>query len=309
MSQTTAPSPTAGLSDEQLAQFHEQGYLILPAVFSDEEVRQMRTEANHIRELGINSSVCNRRKSHRLDWRITSRGEWNVRKIQPINDLSLWLTQVSHDERLIGPLRAIMQDEPVLMEEKLNYKQPLDPDTLSDAVKGLPIREYDDKFPVHNDWAYYKAQEYPQSILSSAVTMDECTPDNGPLRVWPGSHKTHLEHEQTDNGWEVCPTEIDHAGGQDALCPPGSVMIFHTLLVHNSKANVSGKPRRLMIYSHYPKGAQMGFDVRNGPARLREAPWERQYFRMRLAGKFDDVFTAPSVPGAEAAAEPAWQLG
>ena len=82
-----------------------------------------------------------------------------VRKIQPINDLSLAFTQAAADERLTGPLRELMDDDPVLMEEKLNYKQP-----LPQKVEGLPIRPMDDNFPVHNDWAYYKAQNYPQTV-------------------------------------------------------------------------------------------------------------------------------------------------
>ena len=63
--------------------------------------------------------------SGRLDWHLTSQGQQVVRKIQPINDLSLAFTQAAADERLTGPLRELMDDDPVLMEEKLNYKQPL----------------------------------------------------------------------------------------------------------------------------------------------------------------------------------------
>ena len=39
-----------------------------------------------------------------------------------------------------------------------------------------------------------------------------------------------------------------------------------------------------MIYSHYPKAADMGYDVRNGPGRLRESPYEMEYLRMKIAG-------------------------
>ena len=60
-------------------------------------------------------------------------------------------------------------------------------------------------------------------------------------------------------------------------------MIFHSLLIHNSRSNTSGKPRRLMIYSHYPKAADLGHDVRNGPSRLQESPYEMEYFRMKIA--------------------------
>ncbi|MBT3603697.1 MAG: hypothetical protein HOE48_15195 [Candidatus Latescibacteria bacterium] len=275
------------LRQEQIDLFHNEGYLILPAVFDADEVSQMREEADFILGLTINSSICNARKSRRLDIRRVSAGYQVVRKIQPINDLSLYLAEVSGDERLVNPLAQLMDDVPVLMEEKLNYKEP-----LPEAVD-IDSPEIEDQFPVHNDWAYYAAQNYPQSIISSAISMDECTPDSGPLRVWPGSHKAHLEHEKMPLGLQVKEGLIDFDGGQDVLCPAGSVMLFHTVLVHNSRANVSGRPRRLMIYSHYPEVANMGIDVRNGPTRLRESPYELAYLRAKGNGTFEDVFAAP----------------
>ena len=49
-----------------------------------------------------------------------------------------------------------------------------------------------------------------------------------------------------------------------------------------------------MIYSHYPQTADMGIDVRNGPSRLHEAPYEWEYIRMRERGEAHVVFNAPT---------------
>lgn len=278
------------ITSDQLDFFRTQGYLVIEHAFNAEEVARMQQEADFILELIINSSLANQRRSGRLDWRINpDTGVQIVRKIQPINDLSLYLSQISTDDRLLGPMRQIMEDEPILMEEKLNYKEP-----LPEPVEGLPIATIADSFPVHNDWAYYQAQGYPQSILSSAIALDTCAADSGPLRVWPGTHTSHLEHDKVHNGLEVKPELVDHAGGQDVLAPAGSVMFFHTLLVHNSRPNTSGRPRRLMIYSHYPEAADMGIDIRNGPGRLRESPYELEYLRHRLAGNAEAPFQAPA---------------
>src|SRR5581483_10702192 len=114
-----------GITSEQLQQFRRDGYLVLPAVFHGDEVERMRAEADRILELILNSSLALGRRSGRLDWRELPDGSQIVRKIQPINDLSDYLTEVSNDPRLIGPMRRIMGHEPILMEEKLNYKQPL----------------------------------------------------------------------------------------------------------------------------------------------------------------------------------------
>lgn len=281
------------VSDEQVAQFREQGYLIIEDAFSEDEVTQMREEADHILELIVNSSFANDRKSGRLDLVEDDGGEQMVRKIQPINDLSLFLSEVADDDRLLDPMRAIMDDEPILMEEKLNYKEP-----LPHPIEGIEPDRSTSAFPVHNDWAYYKMNGYPQSILSSGIAIDDCTTENGAMQVWPGSHQEHIEHRDGENGFEVPPDEIDYDAGEEVLAPAGSVMFFHSLLVHSSTPNRSSVPRRLMIYSHYPEveGEEAGisFDERNGPGRLRESPYEWEYQRMKERREFTDQFEAPT---------------
>ncbi len=276
--------------DSWIQYFQEHGYVAMERVFSDDEVQRMRKEADDILELILNSSNSLERQSGRLDL-VRNEAGFLVRKIQPINDLSLYLSQISADSRLLDPMRALMNEEPILMEEKLNYKQPLP--GLSFGFETKPRDT--DRFPVHNDWAYYRAQNYPQGIISSAITLDDCPAESGPIHIWPGTHKSHLEHESVDIGLQVQPGLVDFEGGEDLLLPAGSVAFFSSLLVHNSRPNTSGKPRRMMIYSHYPASAKMGVDVRNGPTRLREAPYEWEYTRMKLRGEENDVFRAETV--------------
>jgi ectoine hydroxylase-related dioxygenase (phytanoyl-CoA dioxygenase family) len=276
--------------DSWIQYFQEHGYVAMERVFSDDEVQRMRKEADDILELILNSSNSLERQSGRLDL-VRNEAGFLVRKIQPINDLSLYLSQISADSRLLDPMRALMNEEPILMEEKLNYKQPLP--GLSFGFETKPRGT--DRFPVHNDWAYYRAQNYPQGIISSAITLDDCPAESGPIHIWPGTHKSHLEHESVDIGLQVQPGLVDFEGGEDLLLPAGSVAFFSSLLVHNSRPNISGKPRRMMIYSHYPASAKMGVDVRNGPTRLREAPYEWEYSRMKLRGEGRDVFSAEVV--------------
>jgi hypothetical protein len=279
------------MSDSELIEkYNRDGYIAIENAFNPDEVGKMQREADAILELIVNASIGLGRKSGRLDILQKENGDQIVRKIQPINDLSLYLAQISNDERFLGPMRTVMGDEPVLMEEKLNYKE-----LLPDPVSGFDFGPRpSDRFPIHSDWAYYAAQNYPQSIISSAIALDDCTEDSGPLHIWPGTHKEHLPHDKVEIGLEVQPGLIDPDGGIDLLVPAGTVMIFSSLLIHNSKPNLSGRPRRLMIYSHYPKAADMGTDVRNGPARLRESPYEWEYIRQRDRGEVKDAFSAPT---------------
>lgn len=276
------------LTPEQRSGWDANGFLVLPSVFTDDEVVSMREDADFILELIINSSICNQRQSRRLDIRKRHDGSLIVRKIQPINDLSLVLSRVSEDDRLLALMGELMGDQPVLMEEKLNYKQPV---CTMDEFR-VPVD--DDRFPIHNDWAYYMYNGYPDTIISSAITLDDCHPGNGTIRVFPGTHHQHIEHDRVRNGLEVPQGSVDLSSGVFLDAPAGSVMFFHAKLVHTSEPNPTENPRRVMIYSHYPEKANMGIDIRNGPNRLRESPWEWEYRRCKEAGEFTDHFTIES---------------
>ncbi|MFB6136369.1 MAG: phytanoyl-CoA dioxygenase family protein [Halobacteriaceae archaeon] len=275
------------LTDEQVASYREDGFVVVEELFDDEAVARMREDADDILELTVNSSLANDRKSRRLDVVEDDDGEQMVRKVQPVDDLSLTFTEV--EEEIREAVGQLMDDEAALMEEKLNYKEP-----LPDPVEGLDPDRATSAFPVHNDWAYYKAQDYPQGIVSAAVMVDDNTAEKGPLHVWPGSHEEHREHEHVEGlGLQVPGSEIEGTG-EDVLAPAGTVVFFSSLLVHSSRPNSSGKPRRLMIYSHYPESeGEMAFDERNGPTRFHESPWEWEYQRKKEAGEYVDEFEAP----------------
>src|SRR5947209_8349966 len=177
-------SSSSLLSGSELETFASDGYLVLPGVFDEAEVAAMAAEADRILELLINTSLALGEGDARLDARVMD-GSVHVRKVQPVNDLSQVLTDACNDERLLGPMRQLMGDEPVLMEEKLNYKQSL-PREIDLTALALPNAT--DSFPLHHDWGYYNVNGYPESTLSSAITIDECS-GRGPLRMLPGTHR------------------------------------------------------------------------------------------------------------------------
>jgi len=276
------------ITDEEIQAFHDRGYLVLRDVFGETELKEMRAEADRILELLVNASLANGRTSRRLT-AVEDGDGLQVKKVQPVNDLSRVIASISEDERFLAPMRTLMGDEPRLMEEKLNYKQP-----LPEPIPELEATRVDTAWPVHNDWAYYRQDGYPRSIIWSAVCLDDCTEERGPIHVWPGSHVRHLPHEETERGLEIPRGEINHNGGRDLEAPAGSVLLFHSLLVHNSRHNTSGRPRRLMLYAHYPESEHgTYFDARNGPTRYRESPWEWEYMRKRRSGEYTDRFQTP----------------
>ncbi len=276
------------ISDDDARAFAENGYLVLPGRFSPAEVAGMRREADLVLELLVNSSIAHGRTSGRLNMCWGANGEQIVRRVQPINDLSLLFTRVAEDQRLLRPLERMLGERPALMEEKIVYKQP-----LPRPVEGLDCETHDDRFAVHSDWAYYKDQAYPSELISTAVCLDDCTKEAGPLRVWAGSHTKDYEHERTPVGRQVLPHLLDLNGGEDVLAEAGSLVFWHSMLIHSSRHNEARRPRRLMIFSHVRETAKP-VDRRNGPMRLKEAPYEWEYMRQRERGEARYTFKAPT---------------
>ncbi len=282
------------IATDRAAEIDRKGYVVVENAFDDAELERMRTAADRVLELMINSSLANDRTSGRLALVEDGAGTQMVKKVQPVNDLSLVFTEIARDERLTEPIREFIDDDPRLMEEKLNYKQP-----LGEAIEGLDTNRPSEAWPVHSDWAYFRAQDYPQEVVSSAVALDDLTAENGTMRLWPGTNDGFVEHEATDNGLEVPPEQVDESDARLLEVPAGSLVLFDSVVWHDSSPNVTDDPRRLLIYSHYPAsaGQEHGIteDERNAPTRRRESPYEWRYQELKDDDEFEDRFEAPEV--------------
>jgi ectoine hydroxylase-related dioxygenase (phytanoyl-CoA dioxygenase family) len=267
----------AGLTEEQRARYWDDGFLVLPAVFNKREVTQMAGESSRLAQWQVSISLALGAPTPRLDVRRRN-GQVLLRTIQPVNDVSPVFTKYSIDERLLRPLYDLLGCEPVLMEEKLNFKQVLPGNPEVVTGDGL-----DDSYPFHTDLAYFWLDGYPPETLSSAITIDATTEDNGPICVVPGSHRREWPFRE---GWP--PVLADGAVADDEVvplvAPPGSVFIFHSALVHSSSPNRSDTPRRLMIFSHYPCTHPAEADKRNRELRLAGQAAEDRYEELVYSG-------------------------
>lgn len=286
------------ISQDAVEQFSEQGYAFFPSFFDDSEVERFREEANRVLELVVNSSLAHDRKNRRLNLVENAEGQQAIRQVSP----SIDLTKTFHDlaiNELADLIRPFIEEEPILIERtaQLNYKMP-----LPEPIEELDPDPSDDSYPVHNDWAYYEGW-LPRGIITTAVFLDDCEEDSGPLQVWPGTHTEHIEHEESELGLQAPEEDIDHDAGEPVLGPKGSVLLFHSELVHSSEPNRSGRPRRLAIYGHAPE-SRVDTEIADGSARpetgstyppeLQETKYEWEYQRLKDRGEFRDRFEAPT---------------
>lgn len=262
------------LSHSERERYERDGYLVFEGLFGFEELAAMRAESDLLVDLLVNASLALGEISPRLDVRrgLGSDAAPVLLKVQPVGDISELFTRVSRDPRLLQPMRDLLGCEPLLLEEKLNGKE-----TLGHALEGLPLREASPHFPFHTDLHYFALDGYPEQTLSSVIAIDACTADNGPLVFVPGSH--HRRDWPLRGGWppDLADGLFDDAEQVELLCPPGTVVVFHSRLVHSSRPNRSSAPRRLMIYSHYPSTFTVARDARNGPLRAASRAHEAAY--------------------------------
>lgn len=266
------------LSAAQFASYHRDGYLVLPGVFRESELHLLRAESDRLTDMLVNASIATGVISPRLDLRRAPDGPVCL-KIQPLSDVSDGFAAAAQDRRLLEPMRELLGCEPRLLEEKLNGKERLAAD-----LAGLDLRDWAPEFPWHTDLHYFFLDGYPESTLSSAIALDDCTEENGPLRFIPGSQRKTDWPIRSEWPPDLAPNAVDERESRSLICSAGTVVIFHSRVVHASSANRTDLPRRLLIYSHFPATHQVREDARNRPLREAGQAHERRYAAALDAG-------------------------
>jgi hypothetical protein len=114
--------------------------------------------------------------------------------------------------------------------------------------------------PWHQDGDYYPIE--PLETTTVWISLDGSTPENGCMRVVPGSHrarkvfKHHWEEKPDQTLAQVIdPGEVDLESAEDLVLEPGQLSIHDVYLVHGSNANRSGKRRMGLVFRYMPGGS------------------------------------------------------
>ena len=104
----------------------------------------------------------------------------------------------------------------------------------------------------HQDWAFYPHTN--DDLLAVGVMIEDCTTDNGPLMVLPGSHRGPVFDHHHDGLFvgAIDPQDIgDLLPGAVALtAPAGSISLHHVRTIHGSRDNTSASTRPLLLFSY-----------------------------------------------------------
>jgi ectoine hydroxylase len=215
------------LTPEQLQQFDRDGYLFFPGLFSPQETRTLneavpalyaRREAFNVREKNSDA----------------------VRTNFAAHLYSEPFARLARHPRMVGPV-ADLFDEPVYMHQfKINGKM---------AFEG-------DVWQWHQDYGTWLNDDMmpTERAMNVAIFLDDVNEYNGPLMFIPGSHKKGVvdaKHDLTTTSYPLWTVDdaliaqlVERAGGKNGGIvspkgPAGSMIVFHSCLVHASSSNLS----------------------------------------------------------------------
>ncbi|MEV1046178.1 phytanoyl-CoA dioxygenase family protein [Streptomyces sp. NPDC049916] len=231
------------LTEEQLASYHNDGFLLLENAFRDDE-----TEA-----LCAALAEDQRVAGPRL---ITENDGVTLRSIYASHTRHLLFERLVRTERLLGPARQIAGDDLYVHQLKINAKQ---------AFGG-------EQWAWHQDYIVWRdADNLPEpSQVNVALFLDDVTEFNGPVIFLRGSHRLGTLERGTaprDHGtahidpdaYSLTPAELADLVKRHEMVGPkgarGGVLLFHSQIVHGSGTNVSPFARRLLILTYNPVSA------------------------------------------------------
>jgi ectoine hydroxylase-related dioxygenase (phytanoyl-CoA dioxygenase family) len=134
----------------------------------------------------------------------------------------------------------------------------LGPDILCWASGFFTKEAHDPSFVTwHQDLTYWGLE--PADIVSAWIALAPSTPESGCMRVIPGSHKqdviphreTFAEHNLLSRGQEI-QVEVDPAEAVDLVLQPGEMSLHHVKLIHGSEANRSNDRRIGFVVRYVP---------------------------------------------------------
>ena len=108
-------------------------------------------------------------------------------------------------------------------------------------------------FDWHQDFAYYTHTNF--DLVTVALGLDDVSPENGGMVAVRGSHTVGvLDH--TRSGWMIgaCVEKNYWEDHPEKVVPlqvkQGGITIHHCLTLHSSPVNLSGMPRRLIVFQY-----------------------------------------------------------
>lgn len=215
------------LTREQRQQFDRDGYLFFPSLFSRAEVQVL---------LDAVPALYERREA----WNVREKGKDAVRTNFAAHLVSEPFARLARHPRMVQPVVDLFGEAVYMHQFKINGKMAFDGDV----------------WQWHQDYGTWLNDDLmpTERAMNVAIFLDDVNPFNGPLMFIPGSHRkgvVEARHDLTTTSYplwtvshELIAQLVERAGGKDGGIvspqgPAGSMILFHSCLLHASGSNLS----------------------------------------------------------------------
>jgi ectoine hydroxylase-related dioxygenase (phytanoyl-CoA dioxygenase family) len=271
--QTPAEWEQYRLTDEQVAFYHEQGYLAGVRILTDEQIAKLRAE--------LAEFFDPQHPGHEL-WYEYHTNESARPDTVLFHALGAWRIRPGFHDILWHPAFTMAASQ--LLDGAVRF--------WHDQLFCKPAR-HGGVVAWHQDYSYW-TRTRPMAHLTCWIGLDESTKENGCVHYVPGSHK-----------WTLLPiTGLagDMEAIRDVLSPQqweqfthpvaielkaGECSFHHPLMIHGSFENRTDRPRRATVINVFRDGVQSDSDqppLEGVPPILKGQPMGGQFFPLLFAG-------------------------
>jgi phytanoyl-CoA hydroxylase len=231
------PEPVAAWTDEQLAQYREQGYLAMNGLFDPSDVA-LATEA--LTDIAWRR-VWNEKVGVQEEPYFSTGGDDERIDDPELRIRKLWMF-CQADPRLAG-----LAKHPRLMPL---LEQLIDPGfrMVQDMALLKPPFHGAEK-PWHQDTAYFDYTPLG-GVIGIWIALDAATVENGCMQVVPGSHLQGPAQHYHVRDCQIADGRVDVDQAVVVPLEPGGALFFSGLIHHGTPPNMSADRRRALQF-HY----------------------------------------------------------
>ena len=232
------------VTEREIARFREQGYLVVHEAFAIDRVQDALAG---LLDLLAGSSPTFDTVDYEpsvdpatLEGMAAEERQDYVRKFMWFVGHDERLRALSEDPTLMGVVRRIICEEPMLFQDMALLKPP---------------RVGREK-PWHQDHAYFNL-ELRTRVVGVWIALDPATTGNGCMLVKPGSHLQGPVVHFKRRDWQICDTDVDPLGTMAVPLEPGGCLFFSSFMQHGTAPNTSDQRRRAVQFHYRPAGAEL----------------------------------------------------
>jgi ectoine hydroxylase-related dioxygenase (phytanoyl-CoA dioxygenase family) len=221
------------LSDRQVADYDQDGFLVIPNVISPEDIAELQAVTNEFVErsrlVTDHTEVFDLEPAHTAERPL-------VRRLKTPEKLHPTYARMVRHPKILAALEDLWGTGVRYQTAKLNMK----------------VAGYGSSLEWHQDWAFYPHTNEDLAVVG--IMIDDIDEDNGAMMILPGSHRGPVEDHSYEGvftgGIDPKSSSADFSKAVSVCGKAGSISIHHVRAIHGGPANRSGRDRRYFLLQY-----------------------------------------------------------